>query len=238
MRHFKQTPRALQCLRWKDFKACCLSNYQEAFVCQWWWGGRGGCDHYYDYDDETSPRFDFQYLWARSGEEVRSLSSGSCPLSGTPSHAVDLGSTSPFLPFFTSAPILLLLLLLHPPTPPLWKLKTLLTLLTRTSTRKSFQHKPMFQVLKDTSSFGNTAKKHVHGLLIKRRSFVQENKVFCFNTRWSCYVNFLQRNERAKIPKYIVKCMFVIFCDHSLMKLLDLHCSTKFWCVWYSFQPH
>ena len=70
-----------------------------------------------DYDDETSPRFDFQYLWARSGEEVRSLSSGSCPLSGTPSHAVDLGSTSPFLPFFTSAPILLLLLL-HPPTPP------------------------------------------------------------------------------------------------------------------------
>ena len=56
-------------------------------------------DHYYDYDEETPPRFDFQYLWARSGEEVRSLSSGSCPLSGTPSHAVDLGSTSPFLPF-------------------------------------------------------------------------------------------------------------------------------------------
>ena len=55
-----------------------------------------------------------------------------------------------------------------PPTPtppPLLKLKTLLTLLTRTSTRKSFQHNPMFQVLKDTLSFGNTAKNMYTGFL-------------------------------------------------------------------------
>ena len=113
-----------------------------------------------DYDDETPPRFDFQYLWARSGEEVRSLSSGSCPLSGTPSHAVDLGSTSPFLPFSPHQHLL-----------PLWKHSTLLL---------SSTNAPMLHALKDTLSFDNAAQEdatHAH-------SSYWVSTVHCVRTRY------------------------------------------------------
>ena len=120
-------------------------------------------DHYYDYDEKLHPDLIFNICGLDQARKCAHY-----PQVRVHFQALHLMlSTLEALHLFC-----LFHIRTHPPPPPptptpppLLKLKTLLTLLTRTSTRKSFQHNPMFQVLKDTLSFGNTAKNMYTGFL-------------------------------------------------------------------------